>query len=295
MQLAIYQELLNLPNATFSLIDHEDAMVATVFKIIQPNGDQLILKISERPSHYFREVLFLKQFTGTLPVPNIIELIEPTAEIHGAILMEYLPGTLLKAEEFTESLAYEIGRCLATIHCHRFSGYGDPIKNQLSSDPRPSFTLKFAEGLEECKSLLPVHLIEQCRRYYQENLDLLSVVDGPCAVHRDLHPGNIIVQEGKLKGIIDWVGARASFAEEDLCLLKYGEWPANPCSIKSLLAGYASIRPLPDYLRFAPFLRVNKAIATIGFTAKRGIWETVGLRIYQHYRQFLENFFERSS
>ena len=95
-------------------------------------------------------------------------------------------------------------------------------------------------------------------------------------MHRDFRPGNIIVHEGKLQGIIDWAGARASFAEEDLCSLEHGEWSNNPHSIKPLLAGYASIRPVPDYMRLIPFLRLNKAIATIGFTVKRGTWANTG-------------------
>ena len=118
---------------------------------------------------------FLKQFAEILPVPKIIQLIEPTEEIHGAILMEYLPGTLLKAEDLTESLAYEIGRCLALIHLNRLSGYGDPIQDDLTADPRSYFTLKFEEGLEECKHHLPIKLIEQCLSYYKANLDLLML------------------------------------------------------------------------------------------------------------------------
>jgi ubiquinone/menaquinone biosynthesis C-methylase UbiE len=39
-----YWEILNLPDATFSLIDHEDAMVATVYRITKPNGEQFVLK-----------------------------------------------------------------------------------------------------------------------------------------------------------------------------------------------------------------------------------------------------------
>lgn len=287
-----YQKLLNLQDATFSLIDHEDAMVATVYRITKLNGEQLILKISEQSNHYFREVLFLKQFAKALPVPKIIKLIEPSEEIHGAILMKHLPGMLLRAEDLTEPLAYEIGRSLAIIHLHRLSGYGDPIQNNLTSDPRSYFTLKFEEGLEECTPRLPINLIEQCLAYYKANVDLLTVVDGPCVVHRDFRPGNIIVHEGKLQGIIDWAGARASFAEEDLSILHHGEWSNNPYSIKPLLAGYASIRLVPDYIRLVPFLRLNKAIATIGFTVKCGTWANTGSRVYQYNRQFLEKFFE---
>lgn len=296
IQTTAYQKLLNLQGATFSLIDHEDAMVATVFKITKLDGEQFVLKISERPNDYFREVLFLKQFVKTLPVPKIIQLIEPTQEIHGAILMEYLPGELLKVtEDISESLAYEIGRSLAIIHHNRLSGYGDPIQNGLTIDPCSYFTLKFEEGLEECKPHLPIRLIQKCLDYYKANLKLLTTVDGPCVVHRDFRPGNIIVHEGKLKGVIDWAGARASFAEEDLCSLEHGEWSNNHYSIKSLLAGYASIRPVPDYMHLAPFLRLNKAIASIGFTVKRGTWTNTGSRLYLYNRQFLENFFETST
>ncbi len=287
-----YQQLLNLQNATFSLIDHEDAMVATVYKITKLNGEQFILKISERPKDYFREILFLKQFAETLPVPKIIQLIDPTDGIHGAILMEYLPGLLIKTEDLTELLAYEIGRCLAIIHLNRLPGYGDPIQDNLTVDPRSYLTLKFEEGLEECRPNLPMSLIQQCLDYYKANLNLLTAVDGPCVVHRDFRPGNIIVHEGKLKGIIDWAGARASFAEEDLCTLEHGEWSNNPNGIKTLLAGYASVRPVPDYLYLAPFLRLNKAIATIGFTVKCGTWSNTASRLYQYNRQFLENFFD---
>lgn len=289
--ISTYKQLLNLQNATFSRIDHEDAMVAVVYKITQPNGKQLILKICDRPNDYLRELYFLKHFAGILPVPRIIQTVEPAEKIHGAILMEYLPGTLLKAEDLTESLAYEIGRCLAMIHLERLSGYGDPIQGDLNLDPRIYFTLKFEEGLEECKPHLPVNLVEQCLAYYKANFDLLAAVDGPCMVHRDFRPGNLIASDGKLQGIIDWAGARASFAEEDLCTLEHGEWSNNLHSIKPLLAGYASIRPVPDYIRLSPFLRLNKAIATIGFTVKRGTWASTGSRLYQYNRQFLDTFF----
>lgn len=284
-----YQKLLNLQHATFILIEHEDAMVDTVFKITKPTGEHYILKISERPNDYFRSVLFLKQFANILPIPKIIQLVDPTNEIHGAILMEYIPGALLKTKELTEALAYEIGCCLAVIHLNRLQGYGDPVQGNLINDPRPYFTLKFEEGLDECRSNLPINLIEHCENYFESHLDLLENVDGPCVVHRDFRPGNLIVNEGKLKGIIDWAGARASFAEEDFCSLEHGEWLIDPKIKKAFLDGYASVRPVPNYERLMPFLRLNKAIATIGFLVKRGTWNNSGAALYQRNRFFLEN------
>lgn len=282
-----YKQHLGLQRTTFLRIDHEDAMVAIVFKVIQPHHKPLILKVCERPNDYFREVYFLKHFAVTLPVPKVIQLVEPTTNVSGAILMECLPGTLLKVEELTESLAHEIGRCLALIHSNRLPGYGDPI-GDLSSDPEAYFTLKFKEGLEECSHHLPVDLIEECRRYYEKHVSLLKSVDGPCIVHRDYRPGNLMVDNGRLQGIIDWAGARASFAEEDFCSIEHGEWTNDPHFKKALLAGYATIRPVPDYARLTSFLRLNKAIATIGFTVKRGTWNNTSARLYQYNRQVLE-------
>ncbi len=106
-----YQNNLHLKDATFSRIDHDDAMVAVVYKVTQPNDRELILKVCERPNDYLREKYFLKFFADKLPVPRIIQLVEPEANIHGAILMEYLPGTLLKTMDFTDALAYELITC----------------------------------------------------------------------------------------------------------------------------------------------------------------------------------------
>ncbi|MFC2049162.1 phosphotransferase enzyme family protein [Chlamydiota bacterium] len=287
--LFFYQQHLHLHDAHFIRIDHEDAMVAVVYHITQPDGRQYILKICERINDYLREAYFLRHLAGKIPVPQIVEQVEPQEGAHGAILIEYLPGALLKIDQMTDSLAEELGAYLALIHMNRLTGYGDPIQERLNDHPQAYFTLKFEEGLEECKPLLPEDLIDRCRRYYESNLTLLDSVDGPCIVHRDFRPGNLIVLNGKLQGIIDWAGARASFAEEDLCSLVLGEW-LNP-----FLAGYASIRPIPDYIRLTPFLGLNRAIATIGFTAKRGTWENRHSRIYQFNRQFLETFLAISS
>lgn len=287
-----YQQLLNLQGAVFSRIDHEDAMVAIVYKVTQPNGEQLILKVCDHLNNYLREVYFLNHFKEILPVPKIVQHLPPKPGLHGAILMECLTGTVLKIADLTEPLAYQIGCCLAQIHCNRLLGYGDPIHSNLSPDPSVYFTLKFQEALAECRDHLPIELIENCERYYLANIDLLQSVDGPCIAHRDFRPGNLIVCEGKLKGIIDWAGARASFAEEDLFSLQHGEWSSSSHNIKSILTGYASIRPVPAYTHLLPFLRLNKAIAIIGFTVKRRTWDNRDSRIYRYNRQFLENLFK---
>lgn len=291
----IYKERLNLHNATFLRIDHVDATVAIVYKITLLNGIEFILKICTRPKDFASEVYFLKLFSNILLVPRIIGVIEPEMNMHGAILMECLPGTTLKASELTPSLASEIGSSLGRIHLNRRLGYGDLFAaGNLSTDPSINFSLKFEEGLAECSNHLPSKLIKECLYYYKTHVNLLSIVDGPCITHRDFRPGNIIVHDGKLQGIIDWSAARSSFAEEDFCFLEHVDWPTTSTIKKSFLDGYASIRPVPDYKEIMPLLRINRAIAVIGFTIKRGTWQNKLHKVYQFHRQFLEKFFNNS-
>lgn len=292
--ITLYQQRLNLQDATFSRIDHEDAMVALVYKMTLAPATELILKICTRTNDYFREVYFLNHFTGIVPVPRIIQVVQPEEGVKGAILMECLPGALLKIADFTGTLAYEMGACLARIHLNRQAGYGDLIQPQdLCPDPAFHFTLKFEEGFEECKNHLPKTLLDKCRQYYDSHLHLLASVDGPCIVHRDFRPGNVLVHDGKLQGIIDWASARSSFAEEDFCSMEHGEWSDHPTNKKSFLAGYASVRPVPEYGDIMPLLRLSKAFATIGYTVKIGTWDSTHSRVYQFNRRFLEAFWDK--
>ena len=290
--IAHFQQRLSLQNSNFSRIEHDDAMVAIVYRITQPSGTQLILKICPRDGDYRREVYFLKCFADKLPVPHVVQVVPPEEGINGSILMESLPGEVLKTSNVTGLLAYEIGTLLAKIHLNSAAGYGDLTQpDGLTLDPRVYFALKFEEGIDECIHHLPEALIEQCRRYYDTHIHLLASVDGPCMIHRDFRPGNVIVHEGKLQGIIDWAGGRGSFAEEDFCPMEHWEWSMEPNSKKSFLAGYASIRPVPNYNAIMPLLRLSRALNVIGFTVKQGVWKTNYARVYEFNRRFLETFF----
>lgn len=295
MSISLYQQYLKLQNATFTRIEHADAMVAIVYKITRPDNTNLILKICPNPGDYARELYFLNLFSGTLPVPHVIDIVPPTAGVDGAILMTYLPGTLLTAKDFTGELAHEVGQLLARIHSNHTPGYGDLTQpNSLSSDPRVSFLHKINEELDECRGNLPDRLIEECRIYVDTHLDLLTLTDGPCIIHRDFRPGNILVHDGKVSGIIDWSRARASFAQVDFRFLEQENQSLSPAGKNSFLAGYAAIRPVPDYHAIMPLLLLHKAVATIGFIVKRETWQTSNADMYQTHRQFLEQFFSKN-
>lgn len=289
-----YRKLLNLDkDIKFIRINHDDAIVAEVYKIEKPGNTFFILKICERPNDYTSEVYFLNNLKKQIQVPYIIKSLPPSQDHQGAILMEYLSGHLLKPALLTRDLAFDLGRSLATIHSNKTDGFGYLNKQtELVPTPVLHFKEKFLEGIDECKNHLPYELVEKCCSYFYKSLHFLEKVDGPCFIHRDFRPGNIIIENKRLCGIIDWSSARAGFAEDDFCSIEHGEWKDfNHCK-SFFLEGYSSIRNIPNYHQVMPLLRLSRAIAVIGFTIKRNTWNTTNRKLYQLNRQFVDNFFK---
>ncbi|MBS0272637.1 MAG: aminoglycoside phosphotransferase family protein [Proteobacteria bacterium] len=180
---------------------------------------------------------------------------------------------------------------LAHLHNNQTDGYGDLTKPKtLVREPNLYFNEKFQEELDECKGHLPENLIEKCNTYLDSYQNLLANVDGPCIVHRDFRPGNMIVWHGRLQGIIDWASARSGFAEQDFCSIEHFKWAPHSKYKKILLDGYSSIRPVPNYQPIMPLLQLGRALALIGYTFKSKTWNNGNSDLYTFNRQFLDSF-----
>lgn len=288
--ISVYRDYFGLANASFERIVHDDTLIAIVYKVTVADGIQYILKICPKADHYKHELFFLSYFANRLPVPGIVSVAEPTVQRAGALLIECLPGSPVTIYEVTQALAYDMGSLLARIHSHTAAGYGDLIYPEtLQPDPREAFALKFEKHFAECRQHVAQRLLDRYWSYYQEHLDLLKQVDGPCITHRDFRPGNIIVHNGQLQGIIDWSGSRSGFAQEDFSSMEHGEWSKDSATKESFLSGYASIRPVPDYAQIMPLLRIGRALAVVGYFLKNK-QEYSNNQWYIFNRHFLESF-----
>ncbi len=286
-----YIERLGLHDAHFTRIDHEETMIAEVYRVERKEKPPRVLKVCAREEHFNREQYFLTLLNGTLPIPRLIDLVKPEPGVHGALLMECLPGALLQESDWTDALAHTVGETLARVHLHRTSGYGDLTNPKtLTPNPKRYFEEKVREELAECRAHLPSKLIDQCQHYYDAHFHLLASVDGPCIVHRDFRPGNIMIHQGKLSGIIDWAGGRSGFAEQDFVAMEHRNWPSQPSHKQSLLTGYQTIRPLPDYPPLMPLLRLARTLAVVGYTVTHNTWQTDDAHIYTFNRHFLDTF-----
>ncbi len=291
IDLEVYKKQFSLQSATFTHINHTDTIIAEVYKVVTADKKTFILKVCPRSDDYFREVYFLCQLKDCIPVPQVIATLEPSSSHFGAILMEYMEGELLKNEDWSNDLAFEIGIALAHLHDNRTDGYGDLTKPKtLTREPSLYFNEKFQEELDECKGHLPKYIIEKCRAYLDSCQSLLASVDGPCLVHRDFRPGNLIVWHGRLQGIIDWASARSGFAEQDFCSIEHFKWALHSKYKKALLDGYSSIRPIPNYQLVMPLLQLGRALAVIGYTVQSNTWDNRDSGLYTFNRKFLDSF-----
>jgi Ser/Thr protein kinase RdoA (MazF antagonist) len=289
IDLSIYRERLQLEHATFTRIEHEDALAAIVYKVAIKDGTTLILKICLSAQHYGRELYCLNYLAGQLPVPKLIDHVPPSQEVYGAVLMECQPGHVIKKEELTGPLAFHMGSLLAKIHLNRAPAYGD-LANTSALDTRPHepFISQFLKYLAESKSHLTQNQITLCEKYLHDHLSLLDSVEGPCLTHGDFRPGNIIACNGAIQGVIDWAASRAEFAEQDFCSLEFHHW-ADSGIKASFVEGYTSMRPVPAYGEIMPLLLLSKALASIGWTIRTKTWDNKGAEFYKLNRSFINH------
>ncbi len=198
MDVNFYIEKLNLEAKSICKIEHEDSLSADVYALELKDNTSLILKICSNADRYKREVYFLNRLQDTIPVPKIIDHHEP------ALLMEYLPGQILRAATFTQEQSFAMGKLLAQLHEMRTSNYGDLTRPGQNTGPIQEMIDYLEESIDECKQVVEPALLDKAKKYVEQNMVSSEVFDGPCIVHRDFKPGNVFMHDDKITGLIDW-------------------------------------------------------------------------------------------
>ncbi|TWD84205.1 phosphotransferase family enzyme [Kribbella amoyensis] len=114
----------------------------------------------------------------------------------------------------------------------------DALADALTGKPWPAFhppVVSAALQQVEAARRLPGHdsrLLAEVAEWIQERLGLF-VADGPVLVHGDLHGSNVIVDQGRVTGLIDFAEALAQPADAELdTILRWcaraGEYPPVP-------------------------------------------------------------------
>lgn len=271
-------------------IDHEESLSSEIYKLYLKDGSNLILKMSYNNERWNREIYFLNKLKNIIPVPMVIEEINPDDNFPGAILMECLQGTIIHPKNLNDQLAYKMGILLAQIHSVKCEDFGDIANNKITKDALTVLMNYYLEAFDECKNHLDTNLLNKIEKFCEDKFNKPLNLDGPCIVHRDFKLGNIMVKNNNIIGIFDWELAYNGFAEDDFCQLFYLLWEDYPKTKNSFLQGYSSIRKLPLFDNM-PLLRACKSLGAIGFTIKRKTYNSVHKFVFDKNEKYLNDFF----
>ncbi|GAB3291378.1 phosphotransferase family protein [Parasphingorhabdus pacifica] len=175
-----------------------------------------------RPDVLIREAAALRAAgTRGVPEPGLIAWSESPAELGAAyILMDHVPGEtiprrILREPEYAparECFAEQCGQILAAIHAMEPAGiaadvHDDPLESLLAeydelAEPHPAFELAFRRLTEERP----------------------PASGAPSMVHGDFRLGNLIIDPGGVRAVLDWELVHTGDPLEDLGWLCAKAW-----------------------------------------------------------------------
>jgi aminoglycoside phosphotransferase (APT) family kinase protein len=189
----------------------------TVYRIVRPAGD-LVLKFAPDPaapvlSHEHgliqTETEFYRAAFGELPVPEVVHAGDEF------LLMTALPGSTwssLGDKVDRPKLRRELGGLIADLHQITGTGFGYPQKGLVDS-----WNMAFLSMMDDVlhdAARFEVELprpAEQLRGLVLARNELLAGVRTPSLIHFDVWDGNILIEDGRITGLID--GERAFWGD----------------------------------------------------------------------------------
>ena len=93
--------------------------------------------------------------------------------------------------------------------------------------------------------------------------------DGPCWIHADFRPANILAAGHQITGLIDFESARGGSADFDFVKMSHALFDTAPGSREAFLGGYDTVRPHPDLVRTLPYYRLHNAVGGLAWCIRR--------------------------
>lgn len=249
----------------------EDSHSSTVYKCALSNGENVFLKIPFTKLKFQRELEAYEILKGNVSIPEMIDYWSGDEECPGAFLLSELKGKPLTSKA-TQTIAYQVGLLHAQMHSIR-----PPAEKVLTGiiNEYPNWSnfveQQFYSFAEDVRVILDEQLYKKAIEKFEEMKQQLPSPDGPSFLHMDFRPANIIVDNDKVLGMIDFESVRFGSTEIDFTKL-YRDFLSFDVSLyKVYQEGYESIRPLIDLENVLPFYRFTDAFNSIGWCNRRGI------------------------
>ncbi|MEI3613752.1 aminoglycoside phosphotransferase family protein [Pseudogracilibacillus sp. SO30301A] len=249
----------------------EDSHSSTVYKCKLRNRKNVYLKIPYTKLKYQRELEAYEILKDRVSIPKMLDYWSGDEVSPGAFLLSELKGKPL-TNKAIPTVAFQVGILHASMHqiqpptTMKLTG----IQNEFSEWSN-FVERQFYSFAEDVKEVLDENLYRQAIEKF-ENMKLqLPPSDGPSFIHMDFRPANIIVDEDKVSGMIDFESVRFGSTEIDFTKL-YRDFLSFDFNLyQSYQEGYNSIRPLIDLEVVLPFYQFTDAFNSIGWCKRRGI------------------------
>ncbi|WOV87689.1 aminoglycoside phosphotransferase family protein [Sporosarcina oncorhynchi] len=249
----------------------EDSHSSTVYKCNLTNGENVFLKIPYTKLKCQRELEAYEILKDRVSIPKMLDYWPGNEECPGAFLLSELKGQPLTNKDLP-LVAFQVGVLHASMHQIQ-----PPTTLQLTGiqNEFPDWSnfveRQFYSFAADVKEVLDERLYRQAIEKF-ENMKLqLPPSDGPSFIHMDFRPANIIVDEDRVSGMIDFESVRFGSTEIDFIKL-YRDFLSFDISLyRSYQEGYETIRPLIDLEVVLPFYQFTDAFNSIGWCKRRGI------------------------
>jgi aminoglycoside phosphotransferase (APT) family kinase protein len=217
--------------------------VHSVYELWDGTGDSYVLKVyrPELAGKREKEILLcalVRERTG-VPAPDVVP-VEPRAAA-----MSRLPGVALRllALEGSELEAVwrQAGRLLRELHTIEFERFGYietgvtvPADTNLEY-MRRRIAGKIAQG--------PPALRESLARHFAQREQAFAGCEQAVLCHNDAHDANLLVEDGRITGLVDWENAVAADPILDLAKAHAFSDGASEATLAALVEGYGPLRP----------------------------------------------------
>lgn len=245
-----------------------------VYKLTLVRGEDVYVKIPYNKDKLFREFQMLEILKDVIPVPKVLDIWYGDESNTGALLLSAIQGVPC-TENMDEKLYFQMGVYHAMLHEVKTPGYGYHSTERFNildqNDWRLHIKNNFEKWKEPCKELLEPALYEQCILHFDGVFSALPDPDGPCFVHMDFRPGNILVSGNKVTGIIDFESARGGSSEIDFTKINRYIWEVNPRTKSPYFEGYQTIRTMLNLEIVLPFYNFYDAFSAVVWCKNRGV------------------------
>ncbi|WDQ31353.1 phosphotransferase [Paenibacillus marchantiae] len=216
----------------------------------------------------------LEILKDVIPVPKVLDIWYGDESNTGALLLSAIQGVPC-SENMDEKLSFQMGVYHAMLHEVKTPGYGyhstDGFNILDQNNWRLHIKNNFEKWKEPCKELLEPALYERCILHFDGVFSALPDPDGPCLVHMDFRPGNILVNGNKVTGIIDFESARGGSSEIDFTKINRYIWEVNPRTKSPYFEGYQTIRNMLNLEIVLPFYNFYDAFSAVVWCKNRGV------------------------